>query len=105
LIYFCFGIHNHQPVGNFDHVIEHAYKQCYLPFVRLLTEFPDIKVSLHNTGILWDWIEKNQPEYFKYVNKLIADGQLELLSGGFYEPILPAILDSHKKAQIDMLTD
>jgi len=104
LINFCFGIHNHQPVGNFDHVIEHAYKQCYLPFVRLLAEFPDIKVSLHNTGILWDWIEKQQPEYFEYVNKLIDTGQLELLSGGFYEPILPAIFDSHKKGQIDMLS-
>jgi len=105
LIYFCFGIHNHQPVGNFDHVIEHAYKQCYLPFVRLLAEFPDIKVSLHNTGILWDWIEKSRPEYFRYVKNLLNAGRLELLSGGFYEPILPAIFNSHKKGQIDMLTD
>ena len=92
-------------MGNFDHVIEHAYKQCYFPFVKLLTEFPGIKVSLHNTGILWDWIEHNQPEYFKYIEKLLSNGQLELLSGGFYEPILPVIFESHRKGQIDKLTE
>lgn len=104
MINFCFGIHNHQPVGNFDHVIENAYKQCYLPFVKLLPKFPDIKVTLHNTGILWDWIEEKHPEYFKYIDKLLAAGQLELLSGGYYEPILPAIPDSHKTDQINKLT-
>jgi len=104
LINFCFGIHNHQPVGNFDHVIQHAYDQCYLPFIKTIAEFPAIKVTLHNTGILWDWIEKNQPEYFDYIHKLLKTGQLEILSGGFYEPILPIILDQHKKGQIKKLT-
>jgi len=105
LINFCFGIHNHQPVGNFDFVIEDAYKKCYLPFVKLLIEFPDIKVTLHNTGVLWDWLEKHHPEYFMYIEDLLKADQLELLGGGFYEPILPVIFDSHKKGQVNKLTD
>ncbi|NLI14668.1 MAG: DUF1926 domain-containing protein [candidate division Zixibacteria bacterium] len=105
MIKFCFGIHNHQPVGNFDSVIEKAFNQCYFPFVKLLSEFPQIKVTLHNTGILWDWFEQHNPEYFEYLNKLVANGQIEFLSGGYYEPILPAIFDSHKKGQINKLND
>lgn len=104
MINFVFGIHNHQPVGNFDFVIEDAYQKCYLPFVKTLTEFPEIKTTLHNTGILWDWLEKNHPEYFEYVEKLLKADQLEFLSGGFYEPILPVIFDDHKKGQINKLT-
>lgn len=104
MINFCFGIHNHQPVGNFDSVIAKAYKRCYLPFIKLLLGFPDIKVTLHNTGVLWDWFEENHPEYFEYIEKLLALGQLELLGGGYYEPILPAIFDSHKKGQINKLS-
>ena len=105
MINFLLGIHNHQPVGNFDFVIEEAYSKCYLPFVKLLTEFPDIKVTFHNSGILWDWIENKHPEYFDYIRKLLKAGQLELLSGGFYEPIMPSIWDSHKKGQLNKLSD
>ncbi len=105
MIYFCFGIHNHQPVGNFDSVMEMAYRRCYWPFLRLLERFPDIKVTLHNTGILWRYFEQAGNEYHELTKKLIARGQLELLGGGFYEPILPAIRDDHKKAQIKMLSD
>ncbi|MCP4581145.1 MAG: DUF1926 domain-containing protein [candidate division Zixibacteria bacterium] len=105
MINFCFGIHNHQPVGNFDFVIEDAYQKCYWPFVKLLSQYPDIKVTLHNTGILWDWIEQRHPEYFDYVERLLKAGQLEILGGGFYEPILPVIFDSHKKGQVNMLSD
>jgi len=105
MIHFCFGIHNHQPVGNFDSVMETAYRRCYRPFLGLLEKFPDIKVTLHNTGILWRYFEKAGNEYHELTKKLIARGQLELLGGGFYEPILPAIRDDHKKAQIKMLSD
>jgi len=105
MINFCFGIHNHQPVGNFDHVFEDAYRKCYFPFIELLESFPRIKVTLHNTGILWDWIAEHHPEYFEYIDRLLEAGQLELLSGSYYEPILPAIADSHKIGQIRKLSD
>lgn len=104
MIHFCFGIHNHQPVGNFDHVMFEAYQRCYLPFIKLLGEYPDIKVALHNSGVLWQWFENNGSEYLGYLDRLISAGQLELLGGGFYEPVLPAIFDSHKIGQINKLS-
>ena len=47
------GIHNHQPIGNFDHVIEEAYKKAYKPFLDVLQEIPEDKdfAALHRLFI------------------------------------------------------
>ena len=98
-------IHSHQPVGNFDHVIEEAYQKSYAPFVRALREHPRIRVSLHFSGILLEWLEKRHPEYFQQLRELTERGQIELVGGGYYEPILPAIPDPDKIAQLRKLAD
>jgi alpha-amylase len=98
-------IHSHQPVGNFDHVIEDAYQKSYAPFVRALHEHPRIRLSLHFSGILLEWLEKRHPEYFQQLRELAKRGQIELVGGGYYEPILPVISDADKIAQLRKLGD
>ena len=51
-------IHSHQPVGNFDHVIEDAYQKSYRPFVETLDAHPKVRMSLHFSGVLLEWLEK-----------------------------------------------
>ena len=103
-INFLFGIHNHQPVGNFQSVFEDSFKRGYLPFLELLKKYPAIKTSIHFSGILLSWIYDNHPETIKLLKELTASGQLEILTGGFYEPILPVIPDRDKLSQINKLT-
>lgn len=103
-IHFVLGIHNHQPIGNFDHVFEEAYQKSYLPFAQLLLKHPKIKWSLHCTGILWEWIEIHHKEYFDLIKEMVERKQVELLSGGFYEPILSIIPDEDKIGQIKKLS-
>ena len=55
-IAFLMAIHCHQPVGNFDGIFEHAYNRSYLPFIEVLERFPRIRLSLHYTGPLLDWL-------------------------------------------------
>ena len=98
-------IHSHQPVGNFDHVIEDAYQKSYAPFVRALHEHSLIHLSLHFSGILLEWLEKRHPEYFQQLRELVERGQIELVGGGYYEPILPSIPDADKIAQVRKLAD
>jgi len=100
----AFGVHNHQPVGNFEHVFQQAHGQAYWPFLKLVSSHKNFRMSLHQSGILWDWQKQNHPEYLKLVKKMVDNGQLEILTGGFYEPILCAIPERDVVGQIKLLT-
>ncbi len=99
------AIHNHQPDGNFGHVFQQAYDDCYRPLVDALAEFPSIKVALHHTGPLFEWIERERPEYFDKLRALVTRGQVELLGGGFYEPMLAVLPERDARGQIHMMAD
>ncbi len=101
----AFGIHNHQPVGNFQAVFDEAHKKSYFPFLELTKEFDNFRFSLHQSGILWRWQQETHPEYFELVGELVDRGQVELLTGGFYEPILISIPERDSKGQIKMLSE
>ena len=97
-------LHNHQPVGNFDKVIDQACDQAYLPFLQKLLDHPRINVGLHTSGCLWEWLEHHRPEYGNLVGDLLRRGQLELLGGGMYEPILPVLPTRDAVGQLNALS-
>lgn len=84
-------LHNHQPVGNFDGVFEAAYQDSYQPFLDVLQDYPQIKLVLHNSGSLLEWLEVHRPEYIDRLREFVSRGQIEILGGPYYEPILAAI--------------
>ena len=57
------AIHNHQPVGNFGWVIAEVFEQAYQPMVEALERHPDVRLSLHYTGPLLDWLRAERPEF------------------------------------------
>lgn len=85
------ALHNHQPIGNFDGVFEGAYQDSYAPFLELLNEFPEIHVVIHNSGSLLEWLVERHPEYIDTLRRLVHRGQVEILGGPFFEPILACI--------------
>ena len=96
-------IHAHQHCGNFEHVLEKAYDSSYLPFIEHLEKHPKVHLGLHYSGPLLTWIEKHRPEYFARLNNLVDTGQVELVGGGFYEPILVSIPPEDQHEQITRL--
>ena len=99
-IRFIMCIHNHQPVGNFDYVIEDAYQRAYRPFLEVMERHPDIPWVLHNSGCLWEWLESHHPEYIDRIGVGVAADQIELLASGFFEPVLPALTPEDRRGQI-----
>ncbi|MCA9039895.1 MAG: DUF1926 domain-containing protein [Planctomycetaceae bacterium] len=95
------AIHNHQPIGNFDGVFEQSYQESYLPFIEMLREFPEISISLHNSGSLLEWLVERHPEYIDIVRSLVDRGQVEILGGPFYEPILANIPQRDRIGQME----
>lgn len=100
---FLLAVHNHQPVGNFDFVFKRAFKDCYLPFLRVMAGHPSIKFTLHFSGPLWEHMESKEKECWDTVKELSRRRQVELLSGGFYEPILSIIPEEDRLGQIRMM--
>jgi len=99
-----FGIHCHQPVGNFDSVCDEIYRSSYRPFLDAVQKHPELRLTLHYSGGLMEWIEEHHPDWFDLVRCLAAAGQVELLGGGFYEPILAMIPEPDRFAQVDRLS-
>jgi len=102
---FLFAVHNHQPVGNFPPIFKAAFKDCYRPLLEGLSGHPAFRFALHFSGPLWEYMEKSERACWDLVRELAGRGQVELLSGGFYEPILSIIPEDDRVGQIMMMND
>jgi alpha-amylase len=102
---FLFGVHDHQPSGNFDEVVGGATASAYHPFFEVLRGEPDVRVSVHCSGSLLLWLRERAAPTFDLLGALVARGQVELLTGGFYEPILPMLPDPDKVGQVQRLSE
>jgi hypothetical protein len=98
-----FLIHAHQPAGNFEDVFERCYQHAYLPFVQHLEKHTLIRTALHFSGPLLTWIQQHHPEYFELLRSLVKRKQVEMVGGGFYEPILAVIPAEDQREQIERL--
>jgi len=73
--------------------------------LEALERHPGVRVSLHYSGPLIDWIKKNHKDFFPRVAQLVKRGQVEMIGGGYYEPILPMIPDQDKTGQIRKMSE
>ncbi len=94
------ALHNHQPVGNFDGVFAASYRESYLPFLDVMADYPTIPFVLHISGPLLEWLVENQPDYVARVRAMAETGRVEILGGGFFEPILTMIPHRDRVGQI-----
>ena len=98
------GLHFHQPVGNFDDILERAYQNCYKPFLDCFSKYPDMKMTVHFSGNLLDYFEERHPEFLDKVKGLVEATRVEIMGGGYYEPIFQAIPKRDRIGQVDMLS-
>ncbi len=99
-IRFCLVLHNHQPIGNFDGVFEQAYQDSYLPFLDVFEPYTDLKISLHTSGPLMEWLDEHHGEYLDRLAALVEAGRIEIIGGSFYEAILAMIPSRDRIGQI-----
>ena len=92
-------------MGNFGHVFEEAYRKAYLPFWELLEEAPHVKIGLHITGPLWDFFEREHPDFIERIGALANEGRAELFGGGLYEPVLSVIPVRDAVGQMETMGD
>ena len=104
-IRFVLALHNHQPIGNFPHVFEQSYQDSYLPFLDVFERYESLKITLHTSGSLMEWIDAEHPEYVDRLANLVAEGRIEILGGPFFEPIMAMIPSRDRIGQIRSYAD
>ncbi len=98
------AIHNHQPVGNFDDVFQRAFEDSYRPFLEVFSRYPSLKMSLHTSGSLMEWLAVHQPDYVNQLAILVDQGRIEILGGAYFEPILAMVPSWDRVGQIRSYT-
>ncbi len=99
------ALHNHQPVGNFGWVIGDVHDQAYRPMLDALDRHPGVRLALHYTGPLLDWLRVERPEFLERLRALVDRGQVELLGGGYYEPVLASLPQRDRLGQLTRMAD
>ncbi|MCB9645502.1 MAG: DUF1925 domain-containing protein [Deltaproteobacteria bacterium] len=100
---FLFVLHCHQPAGNLPSVLDEAYDRCYLPLLSTLARFEAVKVALHISGALLEHAALHRRAFIEAVADRVRAGQVELLGGGFYEPMLSVLPDADVAGQLTMM--
>jgi 4-alpha-glucanotransferase len=86
-------------------VIEEVYRTAYEPMLGALERHPRIRLALHYSGPLLDWLAVEQPTFLDRLRALADADRIELLGGGYYEPILPSLPDRDRLAQLRLMAD
>lgn len=99
------AIHNHQPVGNFGWVYGQVHDQAYEPMIAALERHPTVRLALHYSGPLLSWLREERPTFVDRLAALVARGQVEILGGGWYEPVLVALPERDRAGQLSRMAD
>ncbi len=102
---FMFGLHLHQPVGNFDHVMADHVRDVYRPIIERTSAAGFFPLTLHVSGPLLEWLEAHDTAWLDMIGRLAADGRLELLLAGFDEPILASLPRPDRLEQIGRMRE
>lgn len=104
-INFPIVFHFHQPVDQFSFIYEDVYKKSYKPLIDNIFEFADVKFTLHFSGNLLEWLLNNKPDFIEKLKIMAKRNQIEIIGGGYYEPIFAIIPYRDKIAQMKKLSD
>jgi hypothetical protein len=100
-----FGVHAHQPVGNFPEVLEDAHQRCYKPFLEIVHQYPEFRFALHASGWLLEWLMTNHPKDMTLLREMAQRGQVEFFGAGDMEPVLAIIPYRDRMSQLAAMSD
>ena len=98
-------LHNHQPIGNFGWVFADVFEQAYRPMVAALQRHPSVRLGLHYTGPLLEWLIAERPAFIADLRALVEREQVEILGGGLYEPVLASLPERDRIGQLRRMAD
>jgi 4-alpha-glucanotransferase len=99
------ALHNHQPVGNFGWVFAEVFEQAYEPMIAALERHSGVRLSLHYTGPLLEWLVAERGDTVHRLRDLVERDQVEMLGGGYHEPVLASLPERDRIGQLRRMAD
>ena len=91
-------IHHHQPSGNLEDGVRRAVEGAYRPILELLEAHAQLRVNLHYSGAILEWLETHDVAVIERVRGL--GNRSEHLCGAIQEPLLALIPREDAVAQV-----
>ncbi|MDC7246273.1 MAG: DUF1926 domain-containing protein [Sphaerochaetaceae bacterium] len=98
------GAYSHIPPGTPPPLLETLLSDVYKPLLTYIYNNPSIKIHLYLSAVMLEWFETNHPEINMLIADLVKKDQLELLTGPYYQSILPLLFPKDRSRQIEATT-
>ncbi|MCH5288438.1 MAG: DUF1926 domain-containing protein [Treponema sp.] len=91
-------------LGTTPAALEEAYQRSYKKIISFLSANPAFRLSLSFFGPTFTWLAKKHPECVTLLKELLHRKQIEMLGGGYYNPLFPLLLPLDRSGQIERYT-
>ncbi len=99
------SVKHHHPFGQPKATLENSYSSGLLPFLQVMEKHTSIPFCLNLSGPLLESLSALHPDYLNRVHRLVEYGQVEILGGGFFEPVLAMLPSSDRVGQIQRFSE
>ncbi len=100
----CYGLSFGNGGAKIADNIAETYATKYKKIISFICSHPSVRMVLFIPGVVLEWLRKNHPEVITVLAEKTDSRQIELLGGGYFEPVFPLILPADRVAQIESLT-
>ena len=100
----CFVIRIEKFSHNSPEKEESFYQEYVKPVFSFLYANPQFSCAISFSGESLEWYERCHPEVISIICELIGRKQVEIIGGGYYDPVFPLIFPIDRTGQIELLT-
>lgn len=100
----CLTLSNDSSIAFSPSSCEKYYEKVLKKIIAFLYSHPSFKFSFSFSGLQLQWLKLYRPQFIQAVKELYSRKQIELIGGGFYNPIFPLIYPQDRTGQIELLS-
>jgi alpha-amylase len=94
-----------QPLTATDAEMAQATRSCYVPLLDALEQAENVRLTLHFSGHLLDYMARRQEGFMLRLKALMKRGQIEILGGLFYGGMPGLVPEADLRGQIEMASE
>jgi hypothetical protein len=100
----CLGLAADNAGLSFPEKYESNYQQVYKPAISYLYAHPECLFTFSFLGEQLEWCRRKHPEFLEIIHSLLRRKQIEILGGGYYDPVFPLLFPLDRSGQVETLS-